>query len=97
MSDTQVQFPELDKAVETYVADRAIKNIETVILSEDVSSLSGDLFLKSVLITDETELIHFYQILLATKSYYAPVEYNRISARHIRLYKEYLDKKNSPP
>lgn len=96
MSHNKVQFPELDEAVEKYANNHAAKNIETARLADEVTALSDDLYIKSVLVTDETELIHFYQICLASRSYFTPVETNRISTRHIQIYMEYLDKKNAP-
>ncbi|RNB62800.1 hypothetical protein EDM54_12935 [Brevibacillus borstelensis] len=91
-----VPFPELDRAVEEYLNSLTAKNIEAVALANEVTALSDDLFIKSVLLTDEVELVHFHQICLASRLHYTPVETNRIGARSIRIYTEYLDKKNAP-
>ncbi|MGG1249934.1 hypothetical protein ABE205_19325 [Brevibacillus agri] len=95
---SKVRFPELDEAIEKFVSAQAAKNIEIVCLADEETALSDDLYVRSVLLTDERELVHFYQICLVSGSRYnyTAVETNRISTRYIRMYTEYLDKKERP-
>lgn len=90
----QVQFPQLDEAVEKYVTDLAARNIEATILINDVEALTDNLYMKNVLITDTVDLVQFTQMRLVKESYYSPLEKNRLSTRCIRIYLEHLNKEN---
>ncbi|WP_103110548.1 hypothetical protein [Brevibacillus reuszeri] len=92
----QVQFPELDEAVEKQVSVLAAKNIEIIVLKNDVTALSNDLYVKHVLLTDGSELISFSQICSVSMKHYTSLDTNRMSERSIRVFIDFLDKKNTP-
>lgn len=90
--NNQVQFPELDEAVEKYVSDLEAKNIEIIMLKNEVTELSDDLHVKTVLLTDGSELISYSQICMVSRKHYTPLDTNRMSARSIRMYMDCMDR-----
>lgn len=88
----KVQFPELDKAVAKLVNDLSVKNVEVFTMKNEVDKITKDLYAKTVLITEKTELTCFTQLCLADKNYYTPLEINRISMSNIELCMDYLEK-----
>ncbi|WP_289141487.1 hypothetical protein [uncultured Brevibacillus sp.] len=90
--NNQVQFPELEEAVEKQVSDLAAKNIEIIVLKNEVTGLSNDIYVKNVLLTDGSELISYSQICMVSTKYYTPLETNRMSARSIRMYMDFIDR-----
>ncbi|GED71221.1 hypothetical protein BRE01_49230 [Brevibacillus reuszeri] len=94
--NNQVPFPELDEAVEKYVSDLAAKNIEIIMLKNEVTALSNDLYIKNVLLTEGSELISYSQICSVSMKHYTPLATNRMSERSIRMFVDFLDKKNTP-